>query len=98
MKISAGSIVNDVGGTTELDSGLYNVKVVKSWHDYETGKRFIGKLTKTKDIQVATQKGKTGYTPADYTKYGIAMQSRVEEAVKAFDPSTVYFSEFDIVK
>ena len=53
---------NDVGGTSTLE-GEFKVKVIKSWDDYETGKRMWGNLIDPKDIETVENKRKTNYEP-----------------------------------
>ena len=92
------TITNDVGGTTALPEGRYEVEVGKGWDDYETGAHFKGKLVKKADIAVARKAGTTGYKPEHYAeRYGESSEvaRRAAEAAKTFDPKTVYASEFD---
>lgn len=58
-------ITNDVGGTTELPPGRYRVALERSWDDYETGIRMVGRLVEESDIEIATRAGTTGHAPPD---------------------------------
>jgi hypothetical protein len=89
--IKQATIVNDVGGTSELPLGSYLVSVERTWNDYETGKHGKGKLVQKGHIDIARKIGTTGYTVNDFKKYGQKMMDEVEKAQKDFDPSTVYF-------
>lgn len=91
-------ITNDCGGTEILPKGKYEVQVQKSWHDYETGGRGIGKLLDKRDIEKACRIGTTKFTPDDYKKYGEKAVAEIKKSKKSFDPSKVYFSSFDIIK
>jgi hypothetical protein len=86
---------NDLGGT-ELMTGPVKVAVQSSWHDEETGTHYRGQLFRLEDIERARAKGKTGYTPADMLKYP-GVHDRVLRASKAYDPTAVCVSEFDVV-
>ncbi len=91
------SILNDVGGTAELPTGNYRVRLLTSWYDYETGTRCIGELIDLKDIATALEVGTTGYTPEDYRKYGEEHLERTFKAAHEFDPGRVYFHEDDFI-
>ena len=68
----------------------------QSWEDKETGQRFKGQLTEKKDIQTSRGAGTTGYLPEHYKQYGEEMYQETLKAYKSFDPSIVYFSEWDL--
>jgi hypothetical protein len=89
------TILNDVGGSEQLPTGNYRVRLITSWFDYETGVRCIGELIDLEDIETALQTGTTGFTPEDYRQYGEEHYERTRMAVHEFDPGRVYFSEDD---
>lgn len=75
------------------------IEIINRWYDYETGYRYKGKITDEILLEEFRKFGTTGFTPDNYTKY--KDKSMYENALKAnenYDPSIVYFSEFDIVK
>ena len=81
-----------------VDSPI-EVEVISGFYDYETGFRYKGKVINDDLIDEFKKLGTTGYTPDDYKKYEI--KSLYEDAKKAaenYDPSIVYFSEFDVLK
>lgn len=51
---------NDLGGTREV-SGTFRVKIVKQWHDYETGWRFVGTVLDQADKDRLMVAGETGH-------------------------------------
>jgi hypothetical protein len=72
---------NDLRGTGSMPTGRYYVEVERSWHDYETGGRMVGRLVYASDKLIAKQAGTTGYG-AEGTHY---------------EPDTVYFAARDFV-
>jgi hypothetical protein len=52
-------IHNDAGGTTELPPRRYRVGVVRSFEDYETGRRMVGRLLDDADLALARAAGTT---------------------------------------
>ena len=88
-------IVNDVGGTVDLPLGTYRVRLLRSVYDYETGVNCTGQLLNPDDIQKARAAGTTGFRPDDYRKYGNEHYKRTLKAADEFDPSRVYFSDWD---
>lgn len=75
------------------------VEVISGFYDYETGFRYKGKIINEELINEFKKIGTTGFTPDDYKKY--ENKSLYEDAKKAsenYDPSIVYFSEFDVIK
>lgn len=75
------------------------IEVINSWYDYETGYRYKGKITDKKLQKEFEKFGTTGFKPDDYKKY--ENKTLYEDALKAsqnYDPSIVYFSEFDVIK
>ena len=89
------AIRNDVGGTS-LARGDFRVSVNRVWHDYETGWKAEGRLTREGDIKSAREAGITGCKPQDYAKYSPGMQKDVYKAAQEFDPARVFISEFSI--
>ena len=85
------SITNDVGGTTHLPVGQYRVRLLRSWYDYETGIRCIGRLLDPDNIAIARRTGTTGFRPDDYSKYGRRHYERTRVAAREYDPARVYF-------
>lgn len=62
------TIRNDVGGTvTNVPAGEYEVEIVLTWIDYETGRRYMGKLLRHEDIEVMTALARTDLEPKDPT-------------------------------
>jgi hypothetical protein len=94
-------VTNDVGGTTILDlPEELTVTVTKAFWDYETGWRFHGRASGPV-LEVIRQQATTGYTADHYReKYPGNPQLAIdaEKAAREFDPSKIYFSEFDIVR
>lgn len=74
------------------------VEVTNSWYDYETGYRYTGKVKNSNLIEEIRKAGTTGYTPKDYKKYGNELYEDALKANENFDPTKIYFSEFDVVK
>lgn len=75
------------------------IEVIDGFYDYETGYRYKGKINDKKLLKEFNNFGITGFKPDDYKKY--KDKSIYEDALKAsenYDPSIVYFSEFDVVK
>lgn len=69
---------NQAGGTIHL-LGTFHAKIVKSWHDYEIGDRYIGELLREDEIEASRQAGKVSFS----------------ELTKEYDPRRVYFGQFD---
>lgn len=88
------TIINDVGGTTNVTRQV-KAKVTKKWDDYETGHNFAGNLLDGTDIEAAKEAGTTGYTPENY-KDNPDLYSQAVKAYNTFNPRKIYFSEFDI--
>ncbi len=95
------AVDNDVGGTclVEHDGSGVAVVVTKAFWDYETGWNFHGTVASKEALDEIRRQATTGYEPEHYRQYekvnpGIVAQT--EEARRAFDPSTLKFSEHDI--
>lgn len=89
---------NDVGGTEILKHAGVMVRVTRSFWDYETGWRFVGKIDDESIVALVRQQATTGIDVEDYrTKYPTAVEliASAEKARAEFDPSVVYFSEGD---
>lgn len=90
----------DAGGTCILDlqGSEVEVTVTKAFWDYETGWRFHGRV-EGPIVEDFRRQATSGYNPEHYRKeYPNAphLAADTERANRAFDPSTVKFSEFDI--
>ena len=75
------------------------IEVIDRFYDYETGYRYKGKIVDEKLLEEFKNFGTTGFKPKDYKKY--KDKSIYEDTLKAcenYDPSIVYFSEFDVIK
>jgi len=97
IKVENPAITNNVGGTTHV-RGIFKVKITDSWHDYETGYRFIGQLINDIDIEQSRKSGTTKYTPEDYKNCpNKNLYNSTLEAYNNFNPAKVYFSENDII-
>ena len=75
------------------------IEVIDRFYDYETGYRYKGKIVDEKLLEEFKNFGTTGFKPEDYKKY--KDKSIYEDTLKAcenYDPSIVYFSEFDVIK
>ncbi len=90
-------IVNDVGGTSFLPAWRYRVRILKSWYDYETGTRCIGRLLDPADVATARLTGTSGFKPEDYRKYGDKNYEQTRLAAAQFNPAQVYFSSSDFI-
>ncbi len=86
------SIRNDVGGSEyfQLPNDV-QVEIIKSFYDYETGRRYIAKVHDENIINELRKIGTSGYTAEDYRKYGEDHYQDVLKAMKEFDPSIIYF-------
>lgn len=86
---------NDMGGTCALPSGSYRVMLTKTWYDYETGQRCIGRLVDRADVEKARKFG-----TIDVSKYSadIMEQAKKAKAKTQFDPSEVYFSAHQVME
>lgn len=86
----------EVGGTLILDGFTNKACVVtRSFWDYETGWRFVGRLVDEADIQAVRQLGTTGRTAEEYRERYPANPDLAESTAKAlseYDPAVVYFS------
>ena len=81
-----------------VDSPI-EVEVISGFYDYETGFRYKGKVINDDLIEEFKKIGTTGYTPDDYKKYkNKSLYEDEKKAVENYDPSIVYFSEFDVLK
>lgn len=93
------SIVNDVGGTSEIEHAGTKVRVVSRRWDDETGWRFTGQLVDDEAIAAARSAGTSEYD-ADHYRRNYPDQPHLaessEKAAASFDPSRVFFSEHDI--
>lgn len=85
---------NQVGGSTRIE-GKIQAKITDTWNDYETGQRYIGEITNEEDIEVSKNAGKVNFTPEDYKKYGREHYLEAKKAFKSWDPTKIYFGEFD---
>lgn len=85
MKVSRFMFDNDLGGTEMSDrhdiQGTFDVKVTRTFYDYETGQRYVGRLVKPEDVERTRKAGTTEYAPK---KAG-------------WDPAVVYWHGSDIV-
>lgn len=75
------------------------IEVIDRFYDYETGYRYKGKIIDEKLLEEFKNFGTTGFKPEDYKK--CKDKSIYEDTLKAcenYDPSIVYFSEFDVIK
>lgn len=73
---------NDIGGTIAVPEGLYCVRIVREWYDYETGQHYAAMLTDQADLNRICSVTKTEYGPK----------------AKDVDPSMVFFCEEAITK
>lgn len=93
------TLINDVGGTSDLPLPGARVRVASIRWDYETGWRFTGQLLDDEAIAAARLAGITGYDAEHYRRTfpdQPHLAESTEKAAAAFDPSKVFFSEFDI--
>ena len=90
-------VKNQVGGTSQL-IGKVKAKIVEAWEDYEIGSRYIGKLFEEEDINKSKEAGKSSFTPEDYKKYGEKMYQETKESFENWDPTKVYFGQFDNIE
>ena len=56
---------NDCGGTESIQ-GTFHPTVLKQWHDYETGWRFIGEVTLPDELKRLRHAGTTGEPKSGY--------------------------------
>ena len=73
-------------------------EIISGVYDDETGYNFKGKIIDNNLVEDFKKIGTTGYKPEDYKKYGNKLYEETKEKCKNYDPSIVYFSEFDISK
>jgi hypothetical protein len=98
LKVENPTIINNVGGSTHV-RGIFKVKVKESWHDYETGYNFKGEIISAEDIETARKAGTTGRKPEDYKNLpNKDLYFKTIEAYNNFNPTQIYFSQFDIVE
>lgn len=75
------------------------VEVISGYYDYETGYRYKGKISNERLLEEFRKIGTTGYTPEHYKKYeNKKLYEDTKKAAEEYDPSIVYFSEFDVIK
>ena len=75
------------------------VEVISGAYDYETGYNYKAKVIDDEVIDEFKKIGTTGYVPEDYKKYkNTSLYEETKKAAENFDPSIVYFSEFDVVR
>jgi hypothetical protein len=102
VRIAAGrlSCTNDLGGTTSLRSlPACDVRIIRGFWDYETGWIFHGQLLEPAMVELARRESTTGLSYDHYrARYPEAadLHDRVRTGAANFDPSLVYFSEFDL--
>lgn len=88
--------------TLHSDDGVVDKQIVaeilSGSYDYETGYNFKGKIIDNSLVEDFRKIGTTGYKPEDYKEYGNKLYEETKEKRKNYDPSIVYFSEFDISK
>jgi len=75
------------------------VKVISGAYDYETGFNYKGKVINDKLIDEFRKIGITGHKLEDYKKFeNKSIYDDAKKASENYDPSIVYFSEFDVIK
>jgi hypothetical protein len=78
---------NDMGGT-EIDGGFRaTVEVTKTFHDYETGQVFHGRLVKDEDVAKVKKLGTTGHAGKHPSPHRDNW---------TWNPAKVYFYDTDI--
>jgi hypothetical protein len=98
LKVENPTIINNVGGSTHV-RGTFKVKVTESWYDYETGYNFKGEIINAEDIETVRKAGTTGRIPEDYKDCpNKNLYTQTLEAYNNYNPTQVYFSQFDIVE
>ena len=97
VHINRASSNNDVGGTLMLGDREFDVEIVRSFWDYETGWRFWGRLLDADDVETVKQLGVTGLNhPYRKDLRGLPGFENKDPDFWIYDPARVYFSEFDI--
>lgn len=75
------------------------VEVISGAYDYETGFNYKGKVINDKLIDEFRKIGTTGHKLEDYKKFeNKSIYDDAKKASENYDPSIVYFSEFDVIK
>ena len=86
---------NQVGGTSAI-KGVVRAKITASWEDGEIGRRYKGLLFDEPDIELSRKAGTITYKLEDYRHYNEKRYQESLQKMKEYDPSEVYFGEFDI--
>lgn len=73
-------------------------EILSRTYDDETGYNFKGKIIDNNLVKEFKKIGTTGYKLEDFKKCGNKLYEEIKENRKNYDPSIVYFSEFDISK
>lgn len=75
------------------------VEVISCAYDYETGFNYKGKIINDKLIDEFRKIGTTGRKLEDYKEFeNKPIYEDTKKALENYDPSIVYFSEFDVIK
>lgn len=75
------------------------VEIISGAYDYETGFNYKGKIINEKLIDEFRKIGTTGRKLEDYKEFeNKPIYDDVKQASENYDPSIVYFSEFDVIK
>lgn len=86
------SIHNNVGGTTFLPKGLYKVKVLGGFNDYETGRIIHGRLVDPEQVEIARKAGMVHQPDWRIPALPEGRADRVLQTLTTFDPSFVLFN------
>ena len=74
------------------------VVVIDCFYDYEAGYKYKGKITNKDLINEFKKIGFTGIKPTNYKNHNKSLYKDSLKAHKNYNPSIVYFSEFDVIK